>query len=514
MDQNARLFELPDPAPDLPEGAPPIPPLWDPQRHATRFVLFDVLGTLLDLREHPGRTYARFTATPDSQELIDACKREFPAVFKYMQRTYPCYSGIGDSPQAWWQQLISIVLRRANAQPPPDKLWSGMVNEVSQHFASSQAYRRKKGMTGALLQILEQSVGFRREAADPPGVAFPPLWEAYQRPWGALEMPIVSMGFASNSDERILQAVTPLLDLSKRVLARHVRDPRCNFANVLGAEKPHDAFWQRLLQRLRVDPQDAHSVVIVGDDLEKDVIAPAKHGFKAIWCDFEADRSKDVNRRRELHRLWHENAPHLRIQRAVSPHHIPLAIREWRRQDEVAYKRTRRERNKWFDDFKQWVQETEGLSNAEFHEKYSKAAADRRKQAEKEMLKLLRKKNRWHRRERLAKKRAQAVDEDIGMTGRRQSERWVAEQTDQPAEADKEVGVNDRRRSERWHTTGEVDDEVEVVARRQSERWDTAEEVDDEVDMVNRRQSERWGTGGELDEDVQSVTRQAGDRWV
>ena len=48
----------------------------------------------------------------------------------------------------------------------------------------------------------------------------------------------------------------------------------------IGARKDSDEFWRAVVERLESEPQQ---LVMVGDSLEQDVIAPERFGIHAIW---------------------------------------------------------------------------------------------------------------------------------------------------------------------------------------------------------------------------------------
>jgi HAD superfamily hydrolase (TIGR01662 family) len=48
----------------------------------------------------------------------------------------------------------------------------------------------------------------------------------------------------------------------------------------IGARKDSDEFWRAVLERLRVEPSE---VLMIGDSLEQDVLAPRRFGIDTIW---------------------------------------------------------------------------------------------------------------------------------------------------------------------------------------------------------------------------------------
>jgi FMN phosphatase YigB (HAD superfamily) len=66
--------------------------------------------------------------------------------------------------------------------------------------------------------------------------------------------------------------------LARVGLDRHVGRIFC-YAEI-GARKVSEAFWSAVLSRLDASPE---AVVMIGDSLEQDVLAPMRSGIRSIW---------------------------------------------------------------------------------------------------------------------------------------------------------------------------------------------------------------------------------------
>ncbi|WP_172205301.1 HAD family hydrolase [Niveibacterium sp. COAC-50] len=57
----------------------------------------------------------------------------------------------------------------------------------------------------------------------------------------------------------------------------------------VGYKKSQSEFWKSVQNQLELQP---HQIVMFGDSLEQDVIAPSKFGIKSVW--FNADGARQV----------------------------------------------------------------------------------------------------------------------------------------------------------------------------------------------------------------------------
>ena len=85
-----------------------------------------------------------------------------------------------------------------------------------------------------------------------------------------------------------------------------------------GLQKPSAAFYMYILEDLNLKPQD---VLMIGDNLEKDVLAPNRLGIPAIWYNPSTPDAKAGDICFTVHHLadvtaWFEQSTHIHSRRA------------------------------------------------------------------------------------------------------------------------------------------------------------------------------------------------------
>ncbi len=205
-----------------------------------RAVLFDAAGTLIELREPLGETYARFArahgARLDPARIEDAFERVFRAAAPMV---FPD-AGPGDAgrrEREWWRRVVAEVLRRADPDAPLrdadgcfDALWS--------HYAGAGAWRARPGARETLQAL---------------------------RARGRLTAVV------SNFDRR-LPALLEALDLAAAL-------DSVVLPSDAGAAKPDPRIFAFALARLGVP---AAAAVYVGDDRAHDVEGARGAGLRAV----------------------------------------------------------------------------------------------------------------------------------------------------------------------------------------------------------------------------------------
>jgi len=195
-------------------------------------VLFDAVGTLMQLREPVGLTYASLTGGGDAQRLDAAFRAALrsrpPMVFPDLPR-----AAVDAAERRWWHALVREVFATAGAALPAggfDVLW--------QHYAGPAAWCAAPGATQLLRRLRDHG---RR------------------------------VGLVSNFDHRlpaVLAALglAPLLDVVVRPADA-------------AAAKPDARIFALALQRLGVTAADA---VYVGDDAHDDIAGAGAAGLRVI----------------------------------------------------------------------------------------------------------------------------------------------------------------------------------------------------------------------------------------
>jgi len=205
-----------------------------------RAVLLDAVGTLLQLREPVGQTYARLAGaqgmTLPAWRLEDAFERILAAA--------PDMAFPGEPPErvralerAWWRSRVRETFR-ATDQTARFADFDAFFDALFAHYAAPAAWRPAPGASRALARL--RAAGLR-------------------------------LAVASNFDHRlasILQGLG-LLDFFEVVFG----------PAEAGTTKPSAAFFERLLERLGLPPE---AVVHVGDDPEQDLAAARRAGLRVL----------------------------------------------------------------------------------------------------------------------------------------------------------------------------------------------------------------------------------------
>ena len=211
-------------------------------RPQARAVLFDATGTLIELREPVGATYARVARARG----IDASARELDAAFAQSLRRAPAMvfpkapaNEIDALERSWWRSVVAATLRgsgSAGAATPADL--EACFEALYHAFAEPRAWRACAGAHEAL---------------------------------AALRARAVATGVVSNFDRR-LRGILDGLGLG--ALLDVVVLP-----SDAAAAKPDPAIFSLALHTLGVE---AHEVFFVGDHRERDLDGARRVGMRAI----------------------------------------------------------------------------------------------------------------------------------------------------------------------------------------------------------------------------------------
>lgn len=205
-----------------------------------RALLFDATGTLVELREPLGETYARTArahgAPISAWRLADAFARV------WRNAPPPVFPGVaaedaGAQERAWWRDVVRQTFLAADSARRPDDL-EACFTELFEHFARAEAWRARPGAAAALR-------GLRGD-----GRATAVVSNFDRRLRGILE----GLGLA------------PLLDAV--VLPSDA-----------GAAKPDAAIFALALERLGVAASEA---LFVGDDAQRDLAGARAAGLRAV----------------------------------------------------------------------------------------------------------------------------------------------------------------------------------------------------------------------------------------
>ncbi len=205
-----------------------------------RAVLFDATGTLVELREPVGETYARVAELHGvglpAWRIQDAFSRVLASA---KPRVFPGerLAEVARRERGWWRELVRATFRAADQTARfPD--FDACFDALWDHYASPAAWRSREGAQDALRALARRGL---------------------------------ALGLVSNFDLR-LPAILQGLGLAKHlraiVLPAHA-----------GAAKPDPRIFQHALAELGVA---AAETAYVGDDAEHDLAGARGAGLRAF----------------------------------------------------------------------------------------------------------------------------------------------------------------------------------------------------------------------------------------
>jgi putative hydrolase of the HAD superfamily len=207
---------------------------------ALRAVTLDAAGTLFDVAEPVGVTYARFARRHGIALAADQAERSFRAAFAAAPPlAFPADRPprVADHEQAWWRAVVERTFGATAAQPGFEACFA----ELFAHFGSAQAWRVFPEVPGTLAALRQR--GLR-------------------------------LAVVSNFDER-LDGIVAGLGLAPQIDAIMP-------STRAGAAKPAPAIFHAALARLGVRPREA---LHAGDGLHVDVEGARAAGLHAVLVD-------------------------------------------------------------------------------------------------------------------------------------------------------------------------------------------------------------------------------------
>lgn len=207
---------------------------------AVRGVYFDAAGTLIELREPVGETYARFGrehgADVPPSRLEEAFGRIWasapPMVFPGVTSTEAALRE-----RAWWRQRVDDTFRAADGTALPRE-FDAFFGNLWRHYAGAGAWRLRGGVPEALAALAEAGAG---------------------------------LGVISNFDQRLRGLL--------QELGIHDFFEAIVLPGDCGAAKPDARIFDVALKRLGLAP---HQAMFVGDRAVEDVAAARGAGLLAI----------------------------------------------------------------------------------------------------------------------------------------------------------------------------------------------------------------------------------------
>ena len=205
-----------------------------------RGVYFDAAGTLIELREPVGETYARFAqrhgADVPASRLEEAFRRIWasapPMVFPGVTSTLAAVRE-----RTWWRQRVDDTFRAADGTALPRE-FDALFDTLWHHYAGAGAWQLRAGVPETLASLAEAGAG---------------------------------LGVISNFDQRLRGLLQELgiHDFFEAVV----------LPGDCGAAKPDARIFDVALKRLGLAP---HQAAFVGDRAVEDVAAAREAGLRAI----------------------------------------------------------------------------------------------------------------------------------------------------------------------------------------------------------------------------------------
>lgn len=245
---------------------------------ATRAVLLDAVGTVLELRRPVADYYAEAAQAAGIEVTPTAIRPRFPATFT---RYFAAWQN--QLPEEWAQLPDQWLTER-------DAVEAWLVDPDHraafrrQFQLPADEHREQQNWSDLVTEILGDAAGPTPPTAAALATAFDRLWELFARPdtWTviAAATPLIerlrqqgiAVYVASNFDQRLLQVV------AGHRTALPVDGVFTSAA--VGYRKPDPRFYDTLLQQLGLSPEQ---VCMIGDRWWEDYAAPRACGLVAYW---------------------------------------------------------------------------------------------------------------------------------------------------------------------------------------------------------------------------------------
>jgi putative hydrolase of the HAD superfamily len=211
-----------------------------PPKHRIQAITFDAAGTIMQVRDPVGETYARFARDLGEKLSPEALDAGFRTVFPHMPPM--AFPHRGDTARvraerAWWRDLVERVVQTAGHVADFDRYF----DTLFAHYASGKAWRAYPEAHGALKSARRR--GLR-------------------------------VGIISNFDSRL----PPIL---RQLGFDHLVDTVV-YSTQCGAAKPDPRIFHQTVEVLQSQPENT---LHVGDNLEADYHGACAAGLRAVHLD-------------------------------------------------------------------------------------------------------------------------------------------------------------------------------------------------------------------------------------
>ncbi len=204
-------------------------------------ISFDAAGTLIQVQQPVGKTYAQFAARHGLVVEEAALKQAFRSVWgRLTVPLWPEGQSAPDDDRSWWRQLVGEVFLDALGEPVTDTVLDPLFDELYAHFAKPQAWTIFEDVL-PVLEALSQDHRFC---------------------------------VLSNFDGRL-----------RSILAGHGLDrffEHIIVSSEVGASKPHPRMFDTAL---RLMGADAGTSWHVGDDERCDIHGAHNCGWRGFWVE-------------------------------------------------------------------------------------------------------------------------------------------------------------------------------------------------------------------------------------
>jgi putative hydrolase of the HAD superfamily len=199
---------------------------------AIRYVLFDAVGTLIYPQPSVAAAYQQAAAACGIELSQNEIRARFAAAYSRVFSGSVEMATDEERERRRWRVVVADVFHEW-----PQHV-DNLLAELWQHFSQAQHW---------------------------------PLFDDVATTWTTLMARGYELGIASNFDARL-----------RKILAGHSLLAACRHMFVsteLGFAKPDQRFFREIEQRLDARPDE---LLIVGDDIENDVVAPRRRGWQTI----------------------------------------------------------------------------------------------------------------------------------------------------------------------------------------------------------------------------------------
>lgn len=210
-----------------------IEAVWD----GIEAIVLDVVGTLIEPVPAVAKVYASAARRQGIELDCEVVRTRFVQSFRDDEIEENLEAYVTDEPteSIRWRRIVSSVLPEL---PEPDRAFE----ELWEHFGQPDSWRCFPDVGPSLASLR------------------------------AMGLPIA---IASNFDGRLRTVLAGLPELA-------ACDPQLVISSEVGYRKPHPAFYQAICECLGQRPE---ALLMIGDDLENDVLGAQHAGLRGIWLD-------------------------------------------------------------------------------------------------------------------------------------------------------------------------------------------------------------------------------------